>query len=222
MGMIITLSRISHNQSTSHTFFLYVFSVPHFSFSQENSQRKNELLLETTSKKFTILKTTDRLLCTTQWPWATNCYHADNLFQSRFLQDLWVVFSQSLQLARYAGGCFQSPKPCNTWGLVFSTPPYLATNVGGVSFNPPNLARYVGGCFSIPPELARYACRWVFFNPPQNLQDMLWVSFNTPKTCKIHGWVFFNPPKTCKIFGWVFFNPPEPCKICLFSVKPEI
>ncbi len=116
MGMIITLSRISHNQSTSHTFFLFVFSVPHFSSSQENSQRKNELLLETTSKKFTILKTTDQVLCTTQWPWATNCYHADNLFQSQFLQDLWVVFSQSLQLARYAGECFQSPKPCNTWG----------------------------------------------------------------------------------------------------------
>jgi len=206
MGMIITLSRISHNQSTSHTFFLYVFSVPHFSFSQENSQRKNELLLETTSKKFTILKTTDRLLCTTQWPWATNCYHADNLFQSRFLQDLWVVFSQSLQLARYAGGCFQSPKPCNTWGLVFSTPPYLATNVGGVSFNPPNLARYVGGCFSIPPELARYACRWVFFNPPQNLQDMhAGGCFSIPhKTCKICFGCLSIPPKLARYTGGCF------------------
>ncbi len=182
--MIITLSRISHNQSTSHTFFLYVFSVPNFSSSQENSQRKNELLLETTSKKFAILKTTDQVLCTTQWPWATNCYHTDNLFQSQFLQDLWVVFSQSLQTCKICRrvfpfpqtlqhmrvGVFNSPLPCNKCGWVSFNPPKLARYVGGCfsiphktykkcfgCFSiPPKLARYAGGCFSILPKLARY------------------------------------------------------------------
>ncbi len=206
----------------SHTFFLYVFSVPHFSSSQENSQRKNELLLETTSKIFTILKTTDQVLCTTQWPWATNCYHTDNLFQSQFLQNLWVVFSQSLQTCKICRWVFPFPQTLQHMRVGVFNSPLPCNKCGWVSFNSPKLARYVGGCFSIPPELARYACRWVFFNPPQNLQEMLWVFFNTPETCKICGWVFFNPPKTCKIWGWVFFNPPEPCKICLFSVKPEI